>query len=333
MMHSHDSVLEWAMPCGTWFGHRIRASALFLLVPAILGIQLWDLRLAVVVGLLLAAAVLIHELALLIATRLAGSEVRDLFLWPLGGVPRLANSPGSPPPVASAIAALVSAAVSVVCLAVLLQGDLDLSLLNPFHLPVSRISGELEYDLLSLFFFVNWVILIVNLIPAQPLDGGRVLDSLVVSRVGMTVGRPMVARIGMAIGVGMILSALLLMSVWLCAIGAVLVGYNLRESMRHQAAENFDDSFMGYDFSQGYTSLERSAADEAIPASPGLVQRWRERRRKRRENRLREKAERAEQELDALLEKVHTYGIDSLTDSERRTLRRVSARYRGKSEG
>ncbi len=334
MMHSRDSLLEWAMPCGTWFGHRVRASVLFLVVPIILGIQVWDFRLAVIFGLFLAIAVLIHEIALLFAIRISGGEVREMLMWPLGGVPRMAGSGLSPAPVASVIAALVSAAVSVLCLPSLLARGSDWSFLNPMVLPVHEIAGNIEFDLLSLFFFVNWIVLLVNLLPAQPLDGGRVLDSVVVNRVGAIVGRQVVARIGMAVGVGVILSALLLENVWFCAIGAVLVGYNLREAMRLQVAESFDDSFMGYDFSQGYTSLERSTMQgDETPRSPGLFHKWTERRRQRRAERQRAKAEQADRQLDSLLEKVHTYGIDSLTDAERRTLRRVSARYRGRTDG
>ena len=319
------------MPCGTWFGHRVRMSALFLVVPVILGMQVWNLRLALLVGLFLMAAVLIHEIALLCAIRLSGGEVRELFLWPLGGVPRMGSTSIPPAPVASVIAALVSAAVAVMCLPALMRAEtIDWSILNPLVLPVEEVAGNIEYDMLALFFFANWLVLLVNLIPAQPLDGGRVVETMVISRTGTTMGKQIVTRVGMAVGLVMIFSALLLQSVWLCALGALLAGYNLRESMRHQSAENFDDSFMGYDFSQGYTSLERSNASES-ESSPSLIKRWMERRKARREVRLREKAERAERDLDALLAKVHNYGIDSLTDSERRTLRRVSARYRGRS--
>lgn len=321
------------MPCGTWFGHRVRASVLFFLVPAILGIQVWDFRFAIIFGLFLAIAVLIHEVALLFAIRISGGEVREMLMWPLGGVPRMAGSGLSPAPVASVIAALVSAAVSVLCIPTLLSRGADWSFLNPMLLPVHEVAGNVEYDLLSLFFFVNWIVLLVNLLPAQPLDGGRVLDSLVVNRAGAVVGRQVVARIGMAVGVGVILSALLLENVWFCAIGAVLVGYNLRESLRLQVAESFDDSFMGYDFSQGYTSLERSTTQSEETRAPGFFQQWSERRRQRRADRQRAKAEQADRQLDTLLEKVHTYGIDSLTDSERRTLRRVSARFRGRTDG
>jgi hypothetical protein len=141
----------------------------------------------------------------------------------------------------------------------------------------------------------------------------------------------MSVRVGTAVGLLAIVAALGLESVWLCALGAGLLAFNLRESHRQLMAESFDESFMGYDFSQGYTSLERSVPVET-EVRPGVLRRWLTRRRAVREERSRVRAEEAERELDLLLAKVHTFGIDSLTDTERRTLKRASARYRGRSK-
>ena len=103
-------------------------------------------------------------------------------------------------------------------------------------------------------------------------------------------------------------------------------------AQEYELLENaHEDSLFGYDFSQGYTSLEKSVPPESA-SKPGLIQRWLLRRRTLRDERQRAKAEEAERELDFLLAKVHTYGIDSLTDSERRILKRASARYKGRTK-
>ena len=93
-----------------------------------------------------------------------------------------------------------------------------------------------------------------------------------------------------------------------------------------------EESFLGYDFSQGYTSLERSHEDEETPRErrPSWWQRWKARREaKRREKE--EAARRAEEErLDQLLEKIQQHGADSLTEEEQSFMMRVSDRYRNK---
>ena len=198
-------------------------------------------------------------------------------------------------------------------------------------LPATDLDKEFGFGLRALFVYANWILAVANLLPAAPLDGGRILEVILTGRFGQSLGQQTLYRAGMSVGFCVIIGALLAESVWFCALGAGLFAFNLRESLRQQIAENFDESFMGYDFSQGYTSLERSVPTE-MEVKPGLLQRWLSRRRMHREERQRNKAIEAERELDFLLAKVHTYGINSLTDSERRTLKRASARYRDRTK-
>src|SRR5262249_25640749 len=92
-----------------------------------------------------------------------------------------------------------------------------------------------------------------------------------------------------------------------------------------------EDAPFGYDFSQGYTSLEGEAA-AAPPARrrrPNVFQRWLQRRAARKAQRDVERREAEDRRMDELLEKVQREGLQSLSDEERRFLTRVSARYRG----
>ncbi len=92
-----------------------------------------------------------------------------------------------------------------------------------------------------------------------------------------------------------------------------------------------EDSLLGYDFSQGYTSLER---DQPAPRKrrprENVWQRWWRRRAQRKLQRQQEQREADERRMDQLLEKVQRDGLQSLTDEERRFLKRVSDKYRNR---
>jgi hypothetical protein len=90
-----------------------------------------------------------------------------------------------------------------------------------------------------------------------------------------------------------------------------------------------EDSLFGYDFSQGYTSLERDQAPAAPPRRrTGWWKRWLQKRAAQKLQREQETREAEERRLDELLDKVHREGQGALTDEERRFMKRVSDRYR-----
>ena len=91
-----------------------------------------------------------------------------------------------------------------------------------------------------------------------------------------------------------------------------------------------EDSLFGYDFSQGYTSLERDQPPPLRRRQPGIWQRWLQRRAARKVQREAEQREADELRMDELLEKVQREGLQALTDEERRFLTRVSAKYRNR---
>src|SRR5262249_22788792 len=90
-----------------------------------------------------------------------------------------------------------------------------------------------------------------------------------------------------------------------------------------------EEALFGYDFSQGYTSLEGDAGD-APPRRrrPNFWQRWLQRRALQKRQREQERREADEARLDHLLSKVQREGLAALSDEERRFMKRVSGRYR-----
>ena len=94
-----------------------------------------------------------------------------------------------------------------------------------------------------------------------------------------------------------------------------------------------EDSLFGYDFSQGYTSLEK---DEETPPLPpkekkqNFIQRWLAQRAAKKEQQEKEQREADDRRMDELLDKIQKFGKESLTDEEERFLKRVSDRFKNK---
>lgn len=169
-------------------------------------------------ALLLFASILAHEFGHALVARRYGVEVEEIDLWLLGGVSRMRGEAHDPldelryalagPAVTAAIAACFGA----------------VALVLPSSTPAA-IRALVEYQAL-----VNGLILVFNLLPAFPLDGGRVLRSLLWRRSG-EIGKSTetAASVGRAFGYVMIgLGALELISgapqgLWLALIGFFVV--------------------------------------------------------------------------------------------------------------
>jgi stage IV sporulation protein FB len=94
-----------------------------------------------------------------------------------------------------------------------------------------------------------------------------------------------------------------------------------------------EEAVFGYDFSQGYTSLERDK--EEPPTTPPIRkvswwQRWLQKRAARKIQRELDDREADERRMDQLLEKIQREGRQSLTDEENRFLKRVADNYRNR---
>jgi Zn-dependent protease len=185
--------------------------------------------------------------------------------------------------------------------------------------------------LVTRLFWVNWFLFLLNLLPAFPLDGGRLLQSLLWWRTDYRQGT--LAAIFVGFLMMLVLAVLSIVLYEPLVLGLALFVY---VSCRRQwilLETGGEESLFGYDFSEGYTSLER---DQPAPPPPrrrqSWFQRWLQRRAERKMRREQETREAEERRMDELLEKVQRVGMQGLTDEERRFLIRASARYRNRQE-
>jgi Zn-dependent protease/predicted transcriptional regulator len=171
--------MKWSIPLGRLAGIRLFMHITFPLLLLWIGWQHWRVSAtwsAVASGvgfiLLLFGCVVLHELGHALAARRYGIPTRDITLLPIGGVARLERMPEEPRQ--ELVVALAGPAVNVVIAAVLfgvltLTGTLGTMPLEATEDTVVR--GGLVQRLMV----VNVMLVVFNMLPAFPLDGGRVL--------------------------------------------------------------------------------------------------------------------------------------------------------------
>jgi Zn-dependent protease len=328
-MNQHESPLYWSIPCGTWYETRVRVSIFFLLLAGIICYRLEDPKLGLLFSAILLVSVLLHEFGHVVMARMTHGSGNEIFIWPWGGFATV--QPGGTLQsriLTPAAGPLVNAVVCAIAAWPVMHDGWRPELLNPLVFP-STVGASMLLQILVLTFWINWILFLINLIPVYPLDGGRIVHALLASRFGTEASTDLYLRIGFIVGILGMLAGLLFNNIWLVTIGSLVLILNLNEVVQLRTADGYDESFMGYDFSQGYTSLERAEA-AGKPRRAGFFQRWKEKRLAERRRRHQEKDAEVQQQLDVLLQKVHASGIESLTEDERRQLKRASAHLREK---
>jgi Zn-dependent protease/CBS domain-containing protein len=133
--------------------------------------------------------VLLHELGHVFAARRYGIETRDVTLWPFGGIASMDEMPEKP--TQELIVALAGPAVNVAIAALLLLWlgpRLDPANLTRIDDPTVSLAAKLAG--------ANIVLVLFNMIPAFPMDGGRVLRALLAMGVGNERATELAASIG-----------------------------------------------------------------------------------------------------------------------------------------
>ncbi len=185
----------------------------------------------VVAAVLFLASLLAHELAHAVMAKRHGIEVAGITLWLLGGVAELRGEPRSPG--ADVQIAAVGPATS-------LAAGVVFGLLTWL---VSAIGGApLLAGMFGYLAVVNVLLAVFNLIPAAPLDGGRVLRAALWAWWGDRVRAAVAAaRAGrafgyflIALGLLQVVSGLGFQGLWLALIGMFLVNVASAEEQQTQ---------------------------------------------------------------------------------------------------
>ncbi len=205
------------------------------------------------------------------------------------------------------------------------------TLTAPTAPPATSPSALLLWQVLAgQVFWINWFLMLVNVVLVGfPFDAGRVLQCVLWARTDYRQGTTTACYAGFVVMLLLAIFAVFANEVLVLFL-ALFVYANCRQQLILLETGGEDAPF-GYDFSQGYTSLEGLPPPTAAPRRkrPNWFQRWLQRRAAQKARQEQETREAEERRMDDLLEKVQRHGIQSLSDEERRFLTRVSARYRG----
>jgi Zn-dependent protease len=175
-------------------------------------------------------------------------------------------------------------------------------------------------------FWLSWILLLFNLLPAFPLDGGQIMQGLIWSKSGYRQGTAIASYAGYGVGAVFLIASIAINEALLLGLGAFML-FSSWAKLRSLEAE---EGLYG-DFSQGYTSLEGEEPAPRRPKKGNFVKRWLQARTARRLQREIEERQLEDERMDQLLDKIARFGKESLTDEERRFMARVSERYRNRS--
>ena len=193
--------MRWSITIGSFGGTAVKIHITFILFLAWIAFSAWtrggpaaalDSTVFIV---LLFACVVLHEFGHIAAARRYGIGTPEVTLLPIGGVASLQRLPSDP--AQELVVALAGPAVNLVIGLVLIAvvGSVRPDELTQIDNPNLSLIGRLA--------IANIFLAVFNLIPAFPMDGGRVLHALVAMRVGGPRATEIAARIGQALAFGL----------------------------------------------------------------------------------------------------------------------------------
>ena len=346
---------RWSIDLGRWAGIRVRLhfvlplSIVLILIGAAMAEKprvVPSLAWLALLGLVLA----IHELGHIAVARWRGSDVEDIYLWPLGNfvLPTKARAMEDPFVVAGGLVASGGCALgSMIALSTFgarmvldpFGGPIDSGAPSPIGAPPGEIFRALTpIWYLGWFGWLSWMLFVANLLPALPFDMGRIVRCAR-GRPALGIGRdaliaPYTAHVvaGLLFLIALFRLGLYGGSRFFDAVTLVMLALLVEAMVRVEAVMMedggfFDEGAFGYDFSEGYTSLETGGAT-VRPRRESALKRWRRRRSDVRLRRRREQVAAESRRLDEILDKLHRTGRASLSDEENRFLVRVSSEFK-----
>ncbi|MBX3463070.1 MAG: site-2 protease family protein [Planctomycetes bacterium] len=334
--HDHSPLLQLlrlatrSFAVGTIFGVHVRMYwAAAILTPLLAwrwmpGGGAFAFTLSLVVSALLFVVVWSHEVGHIAAGWRHRIRTDLITLSPLGGLAHM-NAPAATPRGELQIA-LAGPAVHLAWLLVFWP----LRLLLPEWYTAT--GAMAQGALLAIWYLVaiNQTLLVFNLIPFFPLDGGRCLRALLAMRVHPNRATMWATSVGIAGGALLVLLALAeqeLSSFVLLLIGLSCISQSLQERRLARHALVYQHTVV--DPWAADPDAWRRGGEAQGRRRPGWLARWRQARAERRAAQRAAAQQAFDREVDRILDRVHQVGMSGLDAREREVLKRASRRRRG----
>ncbi|MDP2175208.1 MAG: site-2 protease family protein [Bacteroidota bacterium] len=198
--------MKYALQLGKFFGIKVQIHWSFLILLSWIVISnvrsgsgtvqtLWSILFVLTIFL----CVTLHEFGHALAAKRFGIKTKDITLLPIGGLARLESIPEKPREelIVAIAGPLVNIAI-VLLLYPLIHFTTDITS------TISSLTSITSQNFLFNLMFINLWLAIFNLIPAFPMDGGRVLRALLAFRLERHKATAIAARIGQMLAVGFI---------------------------------------------------------------------------------------------------------------------------------
>lgn len=201
--------MKWSYRIARISGIDVRIHTTFLLLLAWVAYSYYQAgglpaaMLGVAFICLLFLCVLLHEFGHAFAARAFGIRTPDITLLPIGGVARLERMPDRP--MQEFIVAVAGPAVNV-GIVLILWMVLGLPSLWRDYTDFDNVGSGLLGQLMA----VNVMLILFNMIPAFPMDGGRVLRSLLATKLDYAKATMIAARVGQGIALLFVLAGFFL---------------------------------------------------------------------------------------------------------------------------
>ncbi len=325
-----DNPMTWSVPAGRLLGIAVRVHVIFLVFIVIELLRAASASAALGFGPMVLAMVclfgivLFHELGHCLACRWAGGEADEILMWPLGGLAycrpphhwkaHLITVIGGP------MVNVVLCVTAGIMLGLISGAWWEVAIPNPFDIGSGLAHPEIgrSWAHMTLFWInaLSLVLLLFNLLPIFPLDGGRIVQAALWPRFGYARSMRFTVRVGYVGAIALGITGFVIPSVMLVMI-AVFGGITCY--ITHKQLE-FTEQFMGGEFDPFEASVDQGEPANVEPA-----------RSSRRERRVERRALRQQQEsgqVDQILHKIAESGMESLSAAEKRLLKRATQRKR-----
>lgn len=192
--------MKWSHSIGRFAGIELRVHFTFYILLAFLAITFHTVGgptaaiNAVAFILALFGCVLLHELGHALAARRFGIQTPDITLLPIGGLARLQRMPERPGQ--ELIVAIAGPLVNVA-----IAGILFALPAVDFRMPSAEEMGDPETGFLTRLAWVNVILVVFNMLPAFPMDGGRMLRALLAMAMPYARATRAAANVGQAFAI------------------------------------------------------------------------------------------------------------------------------------